>query len=297
MYVRKVEIKQFTIFNNLNIDFSSGINIFIGENGVGKTQLLKGIYTKLSNKNSKSIPKDRFKEYFGANPLTDEIGDLKLTKAGKGDYNCTYIPAKDMLTHSNGFLSINDKFQMPFDKVYYDIISKSLSPKLKEIPEIGKNILPKIEKIIGGKVIVENDTFFVEKINGDKVNFALEAEGFKKIGLLWQLIINDTITKDSILIWDEPESNINPQIIPILVEILIELSQNGVQIFIATHDYLFAKYMEVLAKEDEIIFHAFYKDDNIKCESNNHFRDLKNNLIISTFDKLLEQVFDLDLGD
>lgn len=299
MNVIKVEIKKFTVFNDLDIEFSSDINVFIGENGVGKTQLLKGMYTKLSNKNSKSIPKERYKEYFGAYPLTEDIGDIKLKKSdSKTEYNCTYIPAKDILTHSKGFLSLNDKFQMPFDKVYYDIISKSLCPNLRKVPKIGKNILPKIEKIIGGKVIVENETFFIEKLNGDKVEFALEAEGFKKIGILWQLIMNETITKDSILLWDEPESNLNPQIIPTIVEILIELSKNGVQIFIATHDYLFAKYMEVMTESDNIIFHAFYKeDDKIKCESNKEFRNLKNNLIISTFDKLLEQVFDLDLGD
>ena len=36
-------LKNFIAFAELAIDFSPGINIIIGENGTGKTQLLKAI--------------------------------------------------------------------------------------------------------------------------------------------------------------------------------------------------------------------------------------------------------------
>ncbi|WP_337506674.1 hypothetical protein [Megasphaera sp.] len=39
----------------------------------------------------------------------------------------------------------------------------------------------------------------------------MEAEGFKKIGILWQLLMNETITENTILLWDEPEANLNPE--------------------------------------------------------------------------------------
>ena len=44
MYVENVRINNFTVFKDCYTDFSKGVNIFIGENGTGKTHLLKAIY-------------------------------------------------------------------------------------------------------------------------------------------------------------------------------------------------------------------------------------------------------------
>ena len=44
MLIQSLELKNFTVFENLRIDVSSNINIFIGENGTGKTHLLKALY-------------------------------------------------------------------------------------------------------------------------------------------------------------------------------------------------------------------------------------------------------------
>lgn len=51
--------------------------------------------------------------------------------------------------------------------------------------------------------------------------------------------------KGSVLFWDEPEANVNPLYISIIVDLLLELQRKGVQIFISTHDYMLASYFEV----------------------------------------------------
>ena len=52
MYIEKVTVKNFTVFENLEIDFCRGINILIGENGTGKTHLMKLMYAPLAKRNS-----------------------------------------------------------------------------------------------------------------------------------------------------------------------------------------------------------------------------------------------------
>ncbi|WP_231247436.1 hypothetical protein [Clostridium botulinum] len=83
------------------------------------------------------------------------------------------------------------------------------------------------------------------------------------------------------------------------MDILLELQKNGVQIFISTHDYILSKYFEVKRQNtDNVEFYSFYQsDDDIKCEKNKNFRDLKNNKIVESFDILLDEVFDKSLGD
>lgn len=44
--ITNLQLKNFTAFSELAIDFSPGINMVIGENGTGKTQLLKAVLAK-----------------------------------------------------------------------------------------------------------------------------------------------------------------------------------------------------------------------------------------------------------
>ncbi|WP_406546605.1 AAA family ATPase [Succinimonas sp.] len=45
MIIKRIKLENFTVFTNVKIDFDHGINIFIGENGTGKTHLLKVLYS------------------------------------------------------------------------------------------------------------------------------------------------------------------------------------------------------------------------------------------------------------
>ena len=112
-------------------------------------------------------------------------------------------------------------------------------------------ILDKISDVIDGTIVFENDIFYVLKKDGRKTEFSLEAEGLRKLGLLWKLVRNGLLEKDSILLWDEPEANLNPELYPLIAEILLELQKNGVQIFLATHSYNFAKYLEMRREKEE----------------------------------------------
>ena len=325
MNIDKINIQNFTVFKDIDIVFNKGINLIIGENGTGKTHLLKVLYIGCQQIKSKTPSDNIFYKYFqvdnnalfknikNGNPkimletdcisveteITNKI--ISSTKTSAKDYsstNATFIPSKDILTHSRGFIALSHKFNVPFDNTYIDIINQSLLPNLREIPQLGKNILPKLKKIIGGKVIVENDTFYIQKTNGSKIKFSVEAEGVKKIAILWQLIMNESITKDSILFWDEAEANINPSLYKDIATILLELSRQGVQIFLATHNYNFAKYIDVLSTDnDNISYTSFYKtkDNNVTYESEEKFNYLTKNSLrddnINLYDEELKKGF------
>ena len=44
MAIKSIKLENFTVFENISCDFSLGLNMFIGENGTGKTHLLKVLY-------------------------------------------------------------------------------------------------------------------------------------------------------------------------------------------------------------------------------------------------------------
>ncbi|WP_407314273.1 AAA family ATPase [Desulfosporosinus sp. SB140] len=321
--LKKLEVNNFTVFKKISIEFSGGIDIFIGENGTGKTHLLKILYA-CCNKNENDGK--AFASYFSSSGwaplkrndslkngavirLLDERNTEITSINGNNmtlkkpflnkNIKSVFIPAKEMLSHSKGLLALDREREIPFDKTLIDIVSKAELGESKSITEFQKTLLLKLSKVIEGEVIYENDTFYIKKENGLKVEFSMEAEGLRKFGLLWKLIRNGLLDRDSILLWDEPEANINPQLIPILVDIILELHRKGVQVFLATHDYNLAKYFEVNRnKGDKVIFHSFFKsEDGVGIDTKEYFGMLNNNSIIKADEQLLDTVFEKNLGD
>lgn len=326
MTINEVHIQNFTVFKDIMIKPSNGINVLVGENGTGKTHFLKSLYclsrirsgekTDISVGNIFGVHSDTLAFENGANiilrAVDNDEGTIEFSipyNHGTSNYifcepqkgfNAVFIPVKDMLTHSKGLLSMADKYStFPFDRTLTDIINRANQWNLKKTPKLAENVLPVLEKMMDGTVEIEDEEFYIKKHDGRKISFSVEAEGLKKIGLLWQLLMNENIVEGSVLLWDEPEANINPKFLPLVVECLLELSRSGVQIFVSTHNYIFAKYFDVNRVEnDQLLFHALYKDGKtVACETGKYFGDLKHNDITHTFNELLDKMYDLGLGE
>jgi AAA15 family ATPase/GTPase len=210
------------------------------------------------------------------------------------EMEAAFIPAKEMLTHARIEKDYTHR-KLPLDGTLIDIINKAGVSVLRQIPTESQKMLNDIEKIIGGKVVYKNDAYYIVR-DGIEYNFRVEAEGYKKLALLLRLIETGVLSNNSILIWDEPESNINPKNIPILVDTLLALQRAGVQIFAATHDYLFPKYLEIRRNSsDNVLFHSFSKEcvnGPVTVESDTSFAALENNDIINQPIKLYEETIE-----
>jgi AAA15 family ATPase/GTPase len=210
-----------------------------------------------------------------------------------------YIPTDDMLSHSPGLLALDRERQIPFDKTQMDILAKTQYPETREIKPNAAKLLDKIKSVIGGDVIYENESFYISKEGLGKIQFTLEASGYRKFGLLWKLLRNGLLESGVVLFWDEPENSLNPELVPVLVEILLELSRGGVQIFLATHSELLASYFTVnRQKDDEVKFYSLYKDgQQIKYDASDRFDLLNPNKLMDEPVKLYEKRLDKVLGD
>ena len=344
MIIKKIKLENYTVFESQQMEFSSGINVFIGENGTGKTHIMKALYSacqSVSKKTSFShklvstmLPDDyKISRLITRKPgnrtglISITAGDPEGTqdrvltanfhgKTKKWDAEVTgedgweesfagvssiFIPAKEILSHSYNLNAASEMDNVRFDDTYLDIINAA-----KVDVSSGRNsatkeaMLSKIEEMTHGTVSYDasRDEFYL-KNKKSKQEFNLVAEGIRKMALLWQLVKNGTLEKGSILFWDEPEANINPTYISIIVEMLLELQRKGVQVFVSTHDYMLASYFEVRkAPEDHVVFHGFSHTDDfsgIVYEKSEKFADLKRNPIISSFDKLLNDIYGMEL--
>lgn len=337
MSITKIKVKNFTVFDTLEMEFGGGINVFIGENGTGKTHIMKLLYAACqASRKDISFPQKivgvfkpddsnilRLVKRKGAGTATIEVSSQTAairteftTKTKKWDADTmgetnwekhndelisTFIPAKEILSNAYQFEAAYLKNNIDFDETYLDIITAAkIDINRGPNPPQRKEYLDQLKSILKGSVKIENEKFYLKPGTQAKLEFHLVAEGVRKLALLWQLIKNGTLERGTILFWDEPEANLNPVAIPILVDILLQLQREGVQIFIATHDYILAKYFEVKVKPDnDIQFYSLYEDESgkVRSEVSANFRDLGRNPIIKAFDLLLDQVIDRNIGD
>ena len=342
MIIKKIKLENFTVFEDQQIEFDPGINILIGENGTGKTHILKVLYSACQSIDKKvSFPHKLVltmlpDDYKISRLLTRKPGNrtgiiriaagesemaaervLKASFNGKtkkweadvtgedgweesfSGLSSIFIPAKEILSHSYNLNAATEKNNVRFDDTYLDIINAA-----KVDISVGRNsasknaMLRRIQEMTHGTVVYDakRDEFYL-KNGSSRQEFNLVAEGIRKMALLWQLVKNGTLEKGSVLFWDEPEANINPTYISIIVEMLLELQRQGVQIFISTHDYMIASYFDVKKQAgDSVVFHSLSHADGtdiIYYDKSKTFDNLKNNVIITAFNELLNEIYNL----
>jgi predicted ATP-dependent endonuclease of OLD family len=83
--LEKIKFKKFTAFESLEIPLSTGINIFIGANGTGKTHILKALYATCDiTKSQKSLAEKTNRVFL---PSGEQMGRLvKRSKAHLSGY-------------------------------------------------------------------------------------------------------------------------------------------------------------------------------------------------------------------
>jgi len=275
LYISSLAVYDFMSLKNGSIKFSEGINLFIGENGSGKSQLLKLLYSVVESNNSivlENEESDYEKKRIIAKSLVDifktkQLGNLvnKDKKESKvtvdlntyklsfnfrtgskkevdkhlEDFKQNFITKKSIFIPAKEVLSFFEGFRIMYEKKYlsFDKTYYNLCKALEE-PLSKEN---KSQEIVDKLETILDGK--IEIIEGSfylvsderKYEISLVAEGLRKVGMLSYLLSNEALDNHSVLFWDEPEANMHPRLIDDMVSFLVMLANKGMQIFISTH--------------------------------------------------------------
>ena len=332
--IKKLEVNHFTAFPKADFVFGDKLNILIGENGSGKTQILKFLYAtglllqSSQKKNTRFItmvPPDDvkiFRSTFKVGKVADLINlawrNQKTTSTKKPlsyntdgspidlvtinlagvkstnqivisngtakityDVNLAYydvsvgnmlhtkftdiipddlftevlfLPTHELLSIYPSYQSLSKRYELPYDRTYDDCISALGLPYEKENSEEYDSIVKTLEKAIGGRIFLEDEKFFFHPASapeGQNFSINMTAEGWRKLGMILQLLKNGSLHKNMMLFWDEPEANLNPRLICLIAKVIVELSKLGIQVFMATHSLFLLREIDMLTKADK----------------------------------------------
>ena len=350
--ITNLKLKNFAAFSDLAIDFSPKINVIIGENGTGKTQLLKASYALCSGASLYKTKPDASDEDLVVMlttkllrlfmPLDEKLGKMhyqgateqaqlsaqfaqdeslsatffnnsrsisiqKRTNYQHALVEPVFIPTKEVLSFMKGFNSLYEKYGLSFDQSYQDICLLLDLPEVRPetLHEKSKWAMSEIEKVCGGRFVFYGGGKVTFKTGNAEYSANAMAEGCRKAGMLSRLLETGAVQPgvSGPLFWDEPETNLNPKLMKLLVQILLELSRNGQQMILSTHDYVLLKWIDLLmdkGKGDHVRFHTLYRDSDtteIKVASTESFLDISPNPIDEAFGFLINQEIENDMGD
>lgn len=369
--IHKLELNEFTVFKKASLEFGKRINVLIGENGSGKTQILKFLYATLNllplyQKEGKVVwasvatPKDTeaFKSIFNVGVVADlvnldfrnemtkgmDVGlqNIKRTRengekelhvdltgveskntivfqADKMDYQynirlcyldvladnisgptiepvqvpsdllpeALFLPTREMLTIFPHYLSLRKMYKLPYDSTYDDAIARLGLPPMNENSAEFETIVQKLEKAIDGRIFLKDEKFYFHPnsaLEGQNLDINMTAEGWRKLGMLLQLLRNGGLRSGMVLLWDEPEANLNPKLICLIAQVLIELSKLDIQVFITTHSLFLLREIDMLSKSEKTFEPGDISYFNFvgkgKVEQGNTPEDLDNILLL-----------------
>ncbi|AKT38730.1 AAA family ATPase [Chondromyces crocatus] len=333
MTVTRLELLEFSAFQRAEIDCSPGINVIIGTNATGKSHAMKALYATLKVFETKEenlsiasrlaaklanvfMPEDRAAGRIVRRKSGQRQANVRIEgSAGriafsldsepteqpvkveentwKGESAAIYLPTREVLAMYEGFIAAYQDRELSFDETYFDAcMALNRSALRGPRSEEAQRLTEPLERALGGKVKLQGNRFYVVDQDGE-MEAHLVAEGLRKIASLAHLVNNGSLTKDGLLFWDEPEANLNPKLVKLVVELLIELGKHGVQIFLTTHDYLLSHQLSLLAEYTQhpdvpIKFFSFHREDGhgpVSVSSGATLAELRENPILEEFNR------------
>lgn len=338
MTLRKLKVANFTVFNDLDVSFGSGMNVVIGANGAGKSHLLKLAYaisaasyqakqeSRTTEQAFSALLEEKIMDVFRADQLEnlvygrnhptqaqvsiaynadenmdlsfeisypppieqfqkieienedetdiqiDEDSDfedqeevdisnenvsltefretdsvkLKVTKFPElfVELSPIFIPTREILSIIPAFSRFHRERVLLLDGTYFDLSFFAQMAKSTDVHREIKTIIIDLEKLLHGKVIQESGKFFLidEEL---KLEMPLVAEGLRKIAMLCCLLENSAIQPRTLLIWDEPEANLNPALMAELAKVLVKLTSLEIQVVLATHSLFLLREIQI----------------------------------------------------
>lgn len=165
--------------------------------------------------------------------------------------NAIYIPAFNMLDVINGGRINRGRYSAENDIRQYLSEKDNMKQSYEEYQEISDNtnlIREILEEVIHGKLEKTSvgEFRFKDDETGGSISMANIASGLKNFLIIQSLVENGRLKRNSILLIDEPETNLHPEWHLIFAEILVLMYKYmGVMSIVNSHSPYFIRALEV----------------------------------------------------
>ena len=138
----------------------------------------------------------------------------------------------------------------------YDYLTREKQNKLGVYDNVDDltNISRKFNGMLNGNFKFNQlDNIFSFESNGKSFDVKNISSGYKQIGVLQKLLVNNQLTGNSLLILDEPETNLHPGFQIQLAQIIVHMVKKlDIMVYINSHSPFIIEALEVYSKKEGI---------------------------------------------
>ncbi|UOB81737.1 AAA family ATPase (plasmid) [Bacillus sp. ZJS3] len=118
MYISNINITNYKNFNNNSIDFNSGINVIVGHNNAGKSNLLRALALIFNSNSKKHLSIDDFNKNIPINELKEHPPSIKITATLQQD-EFEELMGDDLVTVSNWLTKLEEPYEAKLQYEFY----------------------------------------------------------------------------------------------------------------------------------------------------------------------------------
>ncbi len=259
---------------------------YIGEMYI--RNLFKGQLNSLKGIHKASIVVDSETEKYFMSILENKIIEMDYTE--NTEPSVFYIPAYNLLDIFNNIFVARRMYSPEYD-IYNVLLEDIKEPTFEEYKETENNtkIIREIfNEVIHGKLEKQSSSnvFLKDEDLDDFINIGNVASGMKNFLIMQTLIEKGKLKRNSILLIDEPETNLHPQWHLKFAEILVLMYKcMGIRSVVSSHSPYFIRALEVniadygikdkgryymLSESDK----GFFKTQNVTTETDKIYETL-----------------------
>ncbi|MDR4166297.1 MULTISPECIES: ATP-dependent nuclease [Bacillus cereus group] len=118
MYISNISITNYKNFRSNLIDFNNGINVIIGHNNAGKSNLLRALALIFNSNSKKHLSIDDFNKNISIEELKENPPSIKITATLKQD-DCEELMGDDLVTVSNWLTKLEEPYEAKLQYEFY----------------------------------------------------------------------------------------------------------------------------------------------------------------------------------
>lgn len=189
-------------------------------------------------------------------------------------------------------ISVEDSHNSHWDDLNKLLLKKNNNTNNKFTQLISKEIT--FGDVIIDEGIYSADDFKFRRSDGNVFNLLDVATGIKSFAIIQMLLKNGSLTDKTLLILDEPESNLHPQWIIEYARIIVLLNKElGVKFFIATHNPDMVSAIRYISEKENVLSKVnFYLAEKSKESFKYNFKFLNKEIdpIFESFNIAIERI-------
>ncbi|MGH0498946.1 ATP-dependent nuclease [Bacillus wiedmannii] len=118
MYISNINITNYKNFRTNSIDFNNGINVILGHNNAGKSNLLRALALIFNSNSKKHLSIDDFNKNIPIEELKEYPPSIKITATLKQD-DCEELMSDDLVTVSNWLTKLDEPYEAKLQYEFY----------------------------------------------------------------------------------------------------------------------------------------------------------------------------------